>query len=101
MPSETELCCLSFPILFKSYFKALNLTVLWVSSCFRNFNLYCINTGNTGLLSFSIPFDRLYVLILYFKLNTFLKEKKLLFAKEIIFPVNSLCDEWHQGELEN
>lgn len=36
--------------------------------------------------------------IFYF--NTFLKEK-LLFAKEIIFPVNNLSPEWHQGELEN
>lgn len=85
-----------FLLLFKSYFKALNFTILWVSSCVEEFQPWMHLYRKYRKLLFSVPFDKLY-----FKLSIFLKEKELHFATEIIFPVNSLYHEWHQGELEN
>lgn len=39
--------------------------------------------------------------ILYLKRNSILFKRKNYFAKEIVFPVNNLSPEWHQGELEH
>lgn len=42
----------------------------------------------------------MYLFCILSWIQYFFKGKTLLFAKEIVFPVNSWSHEWHQDELE-
>ena len=100
IPRNRTSSVLPLPTTFSSYVLSSKFDNPWFPSCCRNLHLASPPSINRGLLSFSIPFDKL--IHIYFHLSWiqyFFKGKTLLFAKEIVFPVN-LSHEWHQDELE-
>lgn len=70
MPSKQNYFPL--PYVFRSCFKALNLTVVVFFLHSATSTCAALIQETQGSLSFSIPFDKLYTLILYFKLNSVL-----------------------------